>query len=362
MRALPEIEANVPLAPLTTLGVGGPARHLARPRTPDELRGILAWTQERNLPVFVLGQGSNVVFADEGFSGLVLQVDVSGTSWRPEGDRVRVRAGAGDCWDDLVAQAVARDLSGIECLSGIPGRVGAAPIQNIGAYGQELSQRFVRAQALDARTLEEVVLDSAACRFGYRSSLFKTDQAGPRLIVMHVELDLEVPGRPEIRYEELARKLSAKAVSDPRPADVRAAVLELRRTKSMVVDPADPLSRSAGSFFLNPLLSLEERLAAEERGRATGALSPGQELHTYAQSDGSLKASAAWLIERAGFHKGYRRGAVGLSARHALAIVNHGGARACEVVALAREIRDGVRSRFGITLTPEPALVGLTLD
>lgn len=362
MRRLPELEDNVPLAPLTTLGVGGPARHLARPRTPEELRGVLAWAGERDLPLFILGQGSNVVFADEGFPGLVVQVDIAGASWCPQGERVRVRAGAGQGWDGLVAEAVARDLSGIECLSGIPGRVGAAPIQNIGAYGQELSQRLVRVEALDARTLEEVALDSAGCGFGYRSSRFKTDEAARRLVVTYVEIELGLHGRPEIRYEELARHLARQALKQPGPAQVRSAVLELRRAKSMVVDAADPLSRSAGSFFLNPLLSAAQRSAAEQRAHSSGALPAGASLPGFAESDGTFKVPAAWLIEHAGYPRGYRRGAVGLSTRHALAIVNHGGAKAAEIVALAREVREGVRQRLGISLTPEPVLVGLSID
>lgn len=362
MRGLPEIEADVPLAPLTTLGVGGPARHLARPRTPGELREVLAWARDRSLPLLVLGQGSNVVVDDDGFPGLVVMVDFAGVDWRPAHDQVSVVAGAGERWDDLVAQAVARDLSGIECLSGIPGRLGAAPIQNIGAYGQELSQSVTRVEALDVTTLEPVSLEAASCGFGYRSSLFKTDAAGRRLVVTRVEMRFVPGARPEIRYDELARQLSAQGVARPGPAAVRAAVLQLRRAKSMLVDPADPLSRSAGSFFLNPLLSPEERGAVEQRGRACGALAATEQLPGFAQADGSLKVPAAWLIERAGFPRGHRRGAVGLSPRHALAIVNHGGARARDVVALAREIRAGVRARFGIALTLEPVLVGLTLD
>ncbi len=357
---LPELARDVPLAPLTTLGVGGPARFLARPSDLAELRAALSWARKRAQAVLILGQGSNVVFSDAGFDGLVLQLELKDVAWQESGASVRVSAGAGVTWDDLVAEAVRRDCSGIECLSGIPGRAGAAPIQNIGAYGQELADALVGVQALDSDTLAEVHLEPADCRFGYRSSFFKADPSGRRLIVLSIELELAAHGRPEIRYEELSRRLGGSV--SPNPIETRAAVLTLRRAKSMLFDRGDPLSRSVGSFFVNPLLSEERLVEAEARGRCAGLLAPGQTLPRFATADGHHKVPAAWLIERAGFPRGHRQGAVGLSERHALAIVNLGGACAADVVGLARAVRDGVRRAFGIALEPEPTLVGLTMD
>ena len=356
------IEEQVPLAPLSTLGVGGCARFFTRVRTRDGVRQAVRWAQARGLPLFALGDGSNVVFGDEGFSGLVVKLELTGIDWHRTGECVRLTAGAGEPWDRLVAQAVERQCAGIECLSGIPGRVGAAPIQNIGAYGQEVASRLVCVDVLDCTTLDELTMDRQACRFGYRSSLFKAAEPGRRLIVLAVTLELERAGAPCLAYDELARTVSDRAGGSPGLNDVRAAVLALRRAKSMLYDPGDPCSRSVGSFFVNPVLTAAERDRTEAHARRSGALAPTEMLRTILLPDGCLKVPAAWLIERAGFRRGERRGQVGLSAKHTLALVNYGNATAREVLALAQEIATRVRARFGIQLAPEPVLVSCALD
>jgi UDP-N-acetylmuramate dehydrogenase len=353
------IEEHRPLAPLTTLGVGGPARYFARPASLGELRGLLDWARRQALSVFVLGGGSNVLISDAGYDGLVIQPALRGVTWTAEGTAVRVSVAAGETWDDLVAQSVARDCSGLECLSGIPGWAGAAPIQNIGAYGQEVADRLIGVSALDITTLDEVEIDRNACDFGYRSSVFKTTEPGGRLVILRVELELNAGPPAGVRHDELGRRLGLRPCS---AAEIRDVVLDLRRAKSMVLDPKDPLTRSVGSFFMNPFLSAQERRAAEEHGRARGLLAEDEVLTAFVLGDGRVKVPAAWLIERAGFPRGLRRGRVGISDRHALAIVNCGGATAADVASLAREIRDGVERGFGVRLTPEPVLLGALID
>jgi UDP-N-acetylmuramate dehydrogenase len=355
------IEEAVPLAPLSTLGVGGRARFFTRVRTRDELRLAVRWAQEHDLPLFPLGDGSNVVFGDDGFPGLVAKMELTGIEWHQEGGRVRVTAAAGEPWDGLVAQAVERECAGIECLSGIPGRVGAAPVQNIGAYGQDLAARLVHVEALDRVTLDDVVLDRQACGMGYRSSFFKTDGPGRRLIVVAVTLDLEHRGAPCLTYGDLARAVRERMSAPPRLSDARTAVLDLRRAKSMLSDPDDPCSRSVGSFFVNPVLTPEERSRAEALARESGTLGTTEGLPAIPLPDGRVKIAAAWLIEQVGFRRGERRGAAGLSAKHVLALVNYGDATARDVLALAGEITAKVRRSFGIQLVPEPILVSCVL-
>jgi UDP-N-acetylmuramate dehydrogenase len=341
------IELDTPLAPLTTFGLGGPARHFLAAGDAATLAAGLAWAGERGLPVFVLGGGSNLLVADAGFPGVVVRIDTRGVDVRVEGDAAIVEAGAGEDWDALVARCVAAGHAGVECLSGIPGRVGAAPIQNIGAYGQEVGEVLEAVRAWDAEAGAVVELDRAACAFGYRTSLFKTTD---RYVVLGVRLRLRAGGAPAIRYAELERALAGRA---PALAEVREAVRALRRGKGMVLDadtPADdPDRRSAGSFFLNPVVPAA--LAADVAARAPGPVP------SWPAGEGRVKLSAAWLIERAGLRKGERRGGVGLSTRHALALVNRGGT-AAELVAFAAEIRRRVAAETGVTLHPEPVFVG----
>jgi UDP-N-acetylmuramate dehydrogenase len=332
------IRESVPLAPYTTIQLGGPARFFAECSTVDHVREALDYARHQRLPVHILGGGSNVVFADQGFAGLVLHVAIGGLGF----DDGHVTAGAGVVWDDLVAQSVLLGLSGIECLSGIPGFVGGAPLQNIGAYGQEVADTLVDVDCLDRTTLERVTFTRDDCAFSYRMSRFKARDRD-RYVVLGVRLRLAPNVQPTLRYAELIRAVGETAT----PAAVRDAVLALRRGKSMVLDPGDPNTRSVGSFFMNPVIP-EDRFAALQ-ARQAGPIP------TFAAPNG-IKIPAAWLIEQAGFPKGYRRNGVGLSTHHALALVNRGGTTA-ELLALAQDIERAVRERFGITLEREAVIV-----
>jgi UDP-N-acetylmuramate dehydrogenase len=335
------------LADHTTLRLGGPATAWVPATTEAELTEAL---QTGSGPVLVLGGGSNVVVADEGFAGTVVEVATSGGSADVEGTDptcggVLVSVAAGESWDDFVARAVERQWVGVEALAGIPGLVGATPIQNVGAYGQEVAQTIAKVRVWD-RVLKGVrTFANADCGFGYRSSRFKADP--DRHVVLDVTFQLRQGslGAP-VQYAELARALGVDLGQRAPLPDVRDAVLELRRSKGMVLDEADHDTWSAGSFFTNPVVD-ESDVPAEAP--------------SWPQPDGRVKTSAAWLIERAGFHKGYGEGPVGLSTKHTLALTNRGGATTAQLLALAREIRDGVEDTHGIRLVPEPVLVGCEL-
>lgn len=345
--ALPEgMEQNVILAPWTSMGVGGPARYFARARDESQIVACLEWATTQGLPVFCLGAGSNVVVGDAGFDGLVVHVELAGTKWRSRGDDVVVTVSSGAHMDDLCAQAVARGLAGIECLSGIPGTVGAAPVQNIGAYGQELSMVLEAVDTLEVASRVRRNWTREACRFGYRSSRFQAATA-TREIIVSVTLALKRQAMGTVRYPELAEALGGTCAT---LANVRRAVLALRASKSMLLDPNDVDARGCGSFFVNPVLEPQayERFCAGGHGDHPHFITP----------DGGVKIPAAWLIERAGFHRGLRRGAVGLSRKHVQAIVNYGDAAADDVLALAAEIQQGVFCRFGVALVPEPVFLG----
>jgi UDP-N-acetylmuramate dehydrogenase len=356
-----DIREQVPLAPLATLGVGGPARYYARVGNDAEVRAAVEWARERDLALLVLGGGSNVVLSDEGHPGFVLHVAGRGVAARADGDRVEVTAEAGEPWDALVSSAIAQGWAGLECLSGIPGLVGATPIQNVGAYGQEVSETVSMVEVLDLASGRVERLANAECAFSYRDSRFKGADKG-RFIVLRVSYTLRPGGPPAVRYAELARQLEDQGQARPSLAQVRETVVALRRRKSMVLDPTDPNVRSVGSFFMNPIVPATVADELEAALRRQGVLRGDDRPPRFPAGDGRVKLSAAWLIERAGLGKGYQRGNVGLSSRHTLAIVNRGGAAASEVVELAREVRDRVRERFGITLVPEPVFVNLTFD
>jgi UDP-N-acetylmuramate dehydrogenase len=328
-----DFQDHVPLGPLTTLGIGGASRRFVRVASEAELREALATTE----PVFILGGGSNLVVSDAGWDGLAIQLANDHIDVRGE----QITAGAGAVWDDLVARAVDAGLAGVECLSGIPGLVGAVPMQNVGAYGQEVADTITHVRLYDRERGEFVTMVGSACGFGYRTSRFR---ASARWIVVEVTFQLSRVAKPP-QYAELSRALAAGASL----ADVRRMVITLRRGKGMVVDPADPDSRSAGSFFTNPIVPADDVAEILEL--------TGPELPRWPQSDGQTKLSAAWLIERAGFPKGTTRGSVGISKKHALALVNLGGATATELLALASEIAAGVHARFGVILEREPILV-----
>ncbi len=346
---------NVPLAECTTFGIGGQARYFAEATSSEVLRGGVAWAKSQGLPLFVLGGGSNILVADDGFPGLVLRVRIRGLHSRIEGDKVTLTAGAGEDWDKVVAACISNNWAGFECLSGIPGSVGATPIQNVGAYGQEISETFVSLEALDLERAYLVTMTPDECEFGYRTSRFKTRERD-RFIITSVTYRLTADGRPTIRYLDLQLYFKGGGIKSPALSDVREAVLAIRRSKAMVIDIGDPDSRSVGSFFVNPVVTRE---AFEEiKKRARSFIGSDKDIPSYSASSGRVKLSAAWLIERAGFERGYTYGNVGISQKHALAIINRGGGTAREVVELAGRIKLRVRSVFGVTLVPEPVFVG----
>ncbi len=348
------IRDQVPLAPLTTLEVGGAARHFTEATDEAAVAAALRWAAARDLPVAVLGGGSNVVAADAGFDGLVIRVAPRGRRLEAAaGGAVAITAAAGEPWDALVADTVARGLGGLECLSGIPGLTGATPIQNVGAYGQEVAETIRSVRVLDRATLQAHELPAADCRFGYRDSRFK--RAPDAFIVLAVTFVLRPGAPPALRYPELAAVLGTNATGTAAPtlSQARAAVLALRAKKSMVLRADDPNRRSAGSFFTNPIVHVA---VADEVARRAG-VAP-QAMPRFPAGPDEVKLSAGWLIEHAGFGKGFRRGPVGISTAHALALVNLGGARASDLLDLAAEIVGSVRNRLGITLIPEPVLLG----
>jgi UDP-N-acetylmuramate dehydrogenase len=349
------VATDVPLAPLTTLELGGPARFFVRAEDEATTVEALQWAKGRGLPVFVLGGGSNLVVADAGFEGLVLQVALPGLSFRAAGGEVVIDAGAGQPWDALVAEAVGRGLAGVECLAGIPGFVGATPIQNVGAYGQEVGDTIRRVRVLDRATLAVTELEATDCGFGYRDSNFK--RTPDRHVVLAVTFALRPGGAPTIKYPELRQALAG----DPSLADVRSTVLALRRRKSMVIDPADENRRSAGSFFMNPIVPAAEADRIAKHAVAEGLVADASQVPRFPAA-GGVKLAAGWLIEKAGITKGFRQGPVGISSRHALALVHHGGAKTADLLALARIVRDTVAVRFGVRLVPEPVLLGASLD
>jgi UDP-N-acetylmuramate dehydrogenase len=340
---------------MTTLGIGGPARYFADVSRVDTLIAGVEWARSRELPLFVLGGGSNLIVADDGFPGLVLRVALRGITTRVEAEQVGVTAAAGEDWDSLVGMCVERNWAGFECLSGIPGRVGATPIQNVGAYGQETSETLVSLEALDLATGEVEELSAADCDFGYRSSRFKTRDR-ERFIITSVTYRLSIEGKPALRYPELQRYVATQGASDPSLRQVRESVLTLRRRKAMVIDSRDPDSRSVGSFFVNPIVCRAESEQIKQRADRLGT--HGEQMPAFPAPDDRVKLSAAWLIERAGIVRGWVHGGVGTSTKHALAIVNRGGGTAREVIELKELIQSRVLEAFGVALTPEPVFVG----
>ena len=361
------IQEKVPLAPLTTLQVGGAARFFAELRREDEVREGVQFAKRRELPLFVLGGGSNLVVADSGWPGLVLKIAIGGiaspTTNDTTGNAVLFSVGAGVNWDDFVAQAVAQNCAGVECLSGIPGSVGGTPVQNVGAYGQEVADTIESVRALDLKEDRIVVLPKPACGFRYRASIFNSTERG-RYIILRVNYRLQRGGAPSLKYADLQRHFAgrvqessserpAEKATPPSLAETRAAVREIRRSKGMLIVPGDEDCRSAGSFFKNPVLS-----EAQFQELAARAASKGLEIPSYPALDAQKKASAAWLVEHAGFSKGYAAGAAGISNKHALALINRGKARASDIVELKDEIQRGVQETWGVLLEPEPVFVG----
>jgi UDP-N-acetylmuramate dehydrogenase len=338
-------EHAVELAPYTTLRLGGPADHFYTADTDADLIAAVRDVEGHGDALLVLGGGSNVVIADSGYRGTVVRVATTGVTFQDG----LLSVAAGVPWDEVVAQAVDEGLSGIECLSGIPGLAGATPIQNVGAYGQDVSETIVMVDAYDRATKTMVLLDNADCAFTYRHSVFK---GSDRYVVtrVHFQLTDSAGLSAPLRYQDLAAALGL-AVGQRAPLKaVREAVLEQRRRRGMVLDPADHDTWSAGSFFTNPVLAAADFAALEARCDAPPP--------RYPEPDGRIKTSAAWLIERAGFAKGHGAGPAALSTKHTLALTNRGGATTADLLRLAAEIRDAVAERFGVALVPEPVLVG----
>ena len=343
------LREHVSLTSLSTLGVGGSARWFARADTTRDVESLHGWCVEHDLPLFVLGGGSNLVISDEGFPGLVMHMSVAGITTKDGADATLVKAGAGESWDRLVELVVARGLGGVECLSGIPGTVGGTPIQNVGAYGQEVASVIERVLVFDRSESSLTELSAADCGFSYRMSRFKAENRG-RFIVCGVSFRL-TQSTPTLTYPELVAEVERRGHASPRPADVRDAVLAIRRRKGMVIDASDPDTRSVGSFFMNPVVSLDDR---ERIASIAGERVPG-----FATAESRVKIPAAWLIERSGISKGHGEGTVGLSTKHPLAIVNRGGATSRDVLRFAVRVKRAVIDWCGVWLRPEPVFVGL---
>jgi UDP-N-acetylmuramate dehydrogenase len=351
------LQHDVPLAPLTTLGLGGRATTMAIVGDDADVVEALCEADRRREPAFILGGGSNVVIADEGFSGTVIRMASRGIGVSALYGKVRIDAAAGEDWDVLVERAVTEGWSGVESLSGIPGLVGATPIQNVGAYGHEVKETIAKVRAFDRASQQFFELSTGQCQLGYRTSVFRGKD---RYVVTRVVFELEASGSSApILYAELARALGVPVGARAPLREVRNAVLELRRRKGMVVDPRDPDAASVGSFFVNPTLTTAE--LSELESRTLPLLRIGETMPRFGAGPDLWKIPAAWLIERAGFEKGYGRGRVGISSKHALALVHRGHGTTRELIELAREIQAGVLARLGVRLHPEPVLVGCTL-
>jgi UDP-N-acetylmuramate dehydrogenase len=346
-----EIQENIALAPLTTLRVGGSARYFVRAESTEDVEAAVSFAEERSLPLFVLGGGSNVLISDNGWPGLVLQIGISGIDHTHERQTIRLIVGAGEDWDPLVAFCVTRHLAGVECLSGIPGSVGATPVQNVGAYGQEVSQIIASLSVFDLASKQIRELDASDCEFSYRGSLFNTRERG-RYIILRVTYELQAGGAPRLSYADL-RKYFAGRSESPTLSDVRKAVLEIRASKGMLITTDGPDNRSAGSFFKNPVLTATQFQELEQK-----AGEHNLKLPSYPAPSQQKKVSAAWLVENSGFAKGYIKGHAGISSMHALALVNRGDASAAEILALRDEIQQRVEQKWGVRLEPEPVLVG----
>ena len=345
---------NIPLAPLTTIKIGGPARYLVEARTIAEVQEAVGFARSRDLPIFVLGGGSNLLVADDGWPGLVLKIAIQGIdqqSGSDEDGKILFDTGAGESWDRFVSRAVMARCAGIECLSGIPGSVGGTPVQNVGAYGQEVSDTIASVLVLDLKDTQVRELCREACGFSYRASIFNTTEQG-RFIVLRVTYALTPEGAPLITYTDLKRHFEGRE-TPPNLAETREAVRHIRALKGMLIVPGDPDCQSAGSFFKNPILSEAQHDDLKKRAAARRLMVP-----SYPALETHKKVSAAWLVEHSGFAKGFGSERVGISAKHALALINRGGATAADVISLKEQIQQRVQEIWDIRLDPEPVLVG----
>jgi UDP-N-acetylmuramate dehydrogenase len=341
-----KIEQNVLLAPLTTLKIGGAARFFVRAETERDVAEAFKFAEENGFELFVLGGGSNILVSDEGFDGLVLQIALKGISLKEN----IVTAQAGEDWDDFVAFCVEQNLAGLECLSGIPGFVGGTPVQNVGAYGQEVSETIVSVRVFDRKSKQILELTNADCKFSYRTSIFNST-AKNRFIVLAVTYELKVDAAPKIVYKDLREFFGERR---PNLRETREAVREIRAAKAMLVRQGGADANSAGSFFKNPVVRTEEFQRIAGLAKSFGV----ENVPYFKVDEASVKIPAAWLIEQSGFHKGYRRGNAGLSSRHTLALTNRGDATAAEILALKSEIQAKVKEKFGVELNPEPVFIG----
>ncbi len=352
-----EIQNDIPLAPLTTLKIGGNARFFVVAQSETQVAEAFEFAERKSLELFVLGGGSNVLISDKGFDGLVLLIALKGISIADCGLRIAdvnyaasgsgsvfINAAAGEDWDEFVFYCVQKDLAGVECLSGIPGFVGGTPVQNVGAYGQEVSETIVSVRCFDRNTKEFVTLANAECGFAYRTSIFNSTERD-RYIVLTVTFALHQSAEPKIVYKDLKEYFGERS---PSLSEVRNAVLKIRRSKSMVIDADDPNAKSAGSFFKNPII---EKSKLEE-------LRTKNENVPFFEFGDKVKIPAAWLIENAGFNKGFVLGNVGISTNHTLALINRSGASAEEMIELKNAVQKAVEAKFGIMLHPEPVFVG----
>lgn len=348
------IQENVALAQLTTFRIGGPARFFVEAKTVADVRNAVAFAQGKELPLFVLGGGSNLVVADSGWPGLVLKIAIARIERRPGSDaegKILFDVGAGESWDRFVSHAVMVQCAGVECLSGIPGSVGGTPVQNIGAYGQEVAETIESVEVFDLKDGQVRELCREACGFTYRSSIFNTTERG-RFIILRVTYSLMPGGEPRLEYADLKRHFEGRETR-PNLAETREAVRHIRALKGMLLVEGDPDGQSAGSFFKNPVLPEEQHQDLRMRAVARGFSVP-----SYPALEKSRKVSAAWLVEKSGFARGYGFGHAGISSKHALAIVNRGGATAAEVLALKDQIQQRVEEIWGVRLEPEPVMVG----
>jgi UDP-N-acetylmuramate dehydrogenase len=350
---LDQFQQNVPLAPFTTFKVGGNARYFLEARSKAEIEGVFAENKNKN--IFVLGGGSNVLISDEGFDGIVVKISNKGIRVTKESKKaVEITAQAGEDWDDFVAHCVKEDLAGIECLSGIPGLVGGTPIQNVGAYGQDVSESLKSVQVLDRTNCNLIQINNEDCGFEYRKSIFNSTEKD-RYVVLSVTFRLIRNGRPKIEYGDLAKIFVG---SEPGLMAVRNGVRSIRESKGMLVRQGGMDSQSAGSFFKNPIVDAETLGDVEAAAQSMGILSTDAVIPRFDAGDGLYKIPAAWLIEKSGFAKGFQFGNAGISGRHSLALINRGDATAGEIIALRKKIREKIEEQFGLNLVTEPQMIG----